>query len=119
MVRTMWTYDTRIDSTSHDAAGRAARWATGDLASLLARPAIRTTPQWDDWERHDAHSRVGVVEAPTPGQDVDTTTRLLTYRVGVRVVGNDGFRDRLAPFLATTTLVHERGRWLVEGIALI
>lgn len=118
LVRTMWTYDTTIDSTSHDAAARAARWTTGDLAFLLARPATRTTPQWDEWTRHDAYTQVGVVGAPTLGQDVETAAQLRTYRVDMRVVGKGSYHDQLEPFLITATLVQDDGRWLVDEIAL-
>lgn len=117
-VQTMWTCDTRIDSSSRDAAARSVRWATEQLGAALTRPATRTTPQWDEWARHDAYARVGVVRAPTLGQDVDTYARLRTYRVELGVVGNDGYSDRLEPFLVTVTLVRQDGFWLVEGIAL-
>lgn len=117
-VRTMWTYDTAMDTTSRDAAARAARWATAPLSSALVRPATRTTPQWDEWVSHDAFTGVSVTPASAPGQDVETTERLRTYRVDVRVVGSDGYRDRLEPFVVIATLVREDGRWLVERIAL-
>lgn len=116
-VRTMWTYDAAIDTTSHDAAGRAARWATSSLAATLVRPATRTTPSWEGWARHGAYTWVDLTSAATPGQDV-ATERLRTYGVDVRVVGDDGFRDRLDRFLITATVVHEDRRWLVEGITL-
>ncbi len=52
------------------------------------------------------------------GQDVETIERLRSYQVGVRVVGDDGYRDRLEPFVVTVTLLREAGRWLVDRIAL-
>lgn len=117
-VRTMWTYDTATDTTSHDAAARAVRWATERLASILARPATRTTPQWDEWISHDAFSRVSVAPVATPGQDVETKSRLRTYRVDVSVVGESGYRDRLEPVLFTVTLIREHGLWRVDRMVL-
>lgn len=117
-VRTMWTYDTATDTTSHDAAARAVRWATERLASTLALPATRTTPQWDEWLRRGAYTRVGTAGVPSLGQDVETAERLRTYRVDVLAVGADGYLDQLQPFLVTCTLVREDGLWLVDRITL-
>lgn len=117
-VKTMWSYDTAIDTTSHDAAARAALWATDSLASTLAQPGTRTTPTWDEWLRHDAYTRARVVSAPSLGQDVETAARWRTYRVDVLVVGDDGYRDRLETFLVSAALVRDNGRWLVDRITL-
>lgn len=118
-VRSMWTHDTAIDRSSHDAAVRAVRWATDGLGSALTRPATRTTPLWDDWAHHAAFTRVRVARRPTPGQDVDSSEQLQTYRVDVRVLGDADYRDRLTPFLVTAAIVREDRRWLVERISLL
>jgi len=118
LVRTMWTYDTTIDTTSHDAAARAAPWATDELAAALTRPAVRTSPRWGAWARHDAYSVVGIETVPTPGQDVEPVQRLRTYRVAIQLRGERGYADRIDPVLVAVTLVRERGRWLADGIAL-
>lgn len=117
-VCTLWTYDTTIDTSSHDAAARAAGWATSRLATTLSSPAVRTSPQWDRWEARDAYSTVAVSRAPVPGQDVETQATLRTYQVDVRVNGDRGYRDRFEPLLVTVTLVRDRGRWIADGIDL-
>ncbi|WP_198359142.1 hypothetical protein [Streptomyces fildesensis] len=73
----MWTYDTALDVSTHDASVRAAvaGWLTPEYAGLLKAHKPQTDPgaQWHEWAKHRAYTTVSLARTEDAARPVDTS----------------------------------------------
>jgi hypothetical protein len=113
-----YSYDTGFDSTPHDAALRAARYLTDDLAAELRRTTPYAAPgaEWNIWAWHSAWTTVaiGMGNEPRPPDTAGTAYRQLVVRGTARAKGGwTGVGPHASVYL---TLVRTVGVWRIAEL---
>lgn len=90
----MYTIDTTIDTTPHDATIRATPYLSDAYAAALRNHQAMTAPgaQWQTWTEHHAYTTVALQPAEDPGRPSDTaTTAYRHYQITTTAHGDDGW----------------------------
>lgn len=103
----MYTSDTRIDTSPHDATVRATRYMIPAYAAELINATPHAAPgaRWQDWADHHAYTTVTIVLAADAGRPPDTpTTGYRRYALSVTARGDSGYVDTEGTVTAFVTL---------------
>jgi hypothetical protein len=92
----MFTYDTTLDTSPHDASVRTAQagWCTPKFADQLRQATPRAAPgaEWTTWHHHRAYTRVKLTRADEAGRPADTaTTAYRQWTVTITPHGRDSW----------------------------
>ncbi|WP_125264877.1 hypothetical protein [Streptomyces alboflavus] len=124
-VTVLFTYDTRMDTSSNDAGRRLADagWCTDAYANQLREATSRSAPgaQWATWSRHRAYTKATARSADEAGKPEDSPTAAYRqWNVTVTPHGRDGWKGRAEMTTAYVELTRTAPRtpWRVNTITL-
>lgn len=116
----MWTIDTRIDVSQHDATVRAAPYLTEKYAAEIKDTPPRAAPgaEWTTWAQHHAYTTVTLKAVRDAGIPPDTATA--AYRQWLITSTPHGDSQWTGPPTATAAFVRlartTGGPWQVEAV---
>ena len=120
---TMHTYDTMIDTKSHDAVRRALTWCTPALARQLGQQPQREGlgSKWTTWHTHRAYTRARGQNATEYGAPPDTATLAdRTIAVTMTPIGRDRWRGtaETAALYVTLTRAGATAPWRISRLSV-
>jgi hypothetical protein len=124
-LRVMWSYDTRHDTTAHDASVRLADTGlcTKTYAETLREHAPRADggTRWSRWTTHHAYTSVELKRTEEAGRPKDTATTAYRQWTGTLTPhGQHGWRGEPVTSVAFVELSRGAagGPWLISAITL-
>jgi len=118
----MWTVDTRIDVSLHDASVRAAAYATPKYARQVRDTPPRSAPgaEWHTWASHEAYTKVKLTPADDAGTPPDTEVK--AYRTWTVTTTPHGAKGWTGDPTTVTAFVQLTGKadkgWKVNAVQI-
>ncbi|GAB2717991.1 hypothetical protein [Kitasatospora kifunensis] len=122
-VTVIWTMDTDIDVSQHNAEVRATPFYSARHAAEVANAAPQAAPgaDWAQWSQHRAYTTVALRPANEDGRPSDTPTEA-TYRWSLTLnpIGRDGWHGTPQTMAVLTVLTRDDPSqpWRLDSLTL-
>lgn len=117
-----FTYDTTTDTTTQDAAVRAAPWMTAEFAASQRGAVLVSGPgaQWQLWTTHRAYTAPALEQGTESAPSDTPTTAYRQWLVRYAPVGRDGWQGEQTLVVAFVTLVRASANdpWRVSDLLM-
>lgn len=115
----MWTHDTVIDESQHDATVRSIPYATPEYAQQIKKTPQRSAPgaEWERWASHKAFTKVSL--SPANDADAPKDTKRDVYRtwtVNITPHSDDGWTGDTTEVTAFVHLQKVGDEWKVRAV---
>lgn len=117
----MWTIDTKIDISPHDATLRAIPYVTPEYATEIKDTPQRSGPgaEWNSWAAHHAYTRVHLSPANDAGKPPDTEADAYrTWTVTTTPHGDEGWTGEATTVTAFVELARSGRTWKVNAVQI-
>ncbi|MFC9233637.1 hypothetical protein ACFTZI_32560 [Streptomyces decoyicus] len=119
----MWTVDTRLDVSQHDASLRAIPYTTPKYAKGIKSTPPRSAPgaEWARWADHHAYTKVTMSDANDAGAPPDTATDAYrTWTLTSTPTGDAGWKGDPTTITAFVYLTRssKNADWKVDAVQL-